>query len=158
MATPHRIFGPSVQAAVSRLRRSSIMALSELGSPESCDDVPVTVDIIRRELTQTGSSALGIVDAHTHVSGLNNIPALIRMSGTWRDQTGGGKRQLLEAERIVVLLDIPVAGNAGRGELLPTDRLKWSEPPYGERTFEVVEITIREADQAVVALVREVKS
>lgn len=157
MATPPRMFGPSVQAVMSQLRRSSVMALSEITSPETCNDVPVTVDIIRRELTQAGSSALGIVDAHINVEGLDDVQALIRSKGTWRDQTGGGKRQLLEAERIVVLLDIPTAGAASRGELLPTDRLRWSEPPYGERTFDVLEISIREADRAVVALVRMVE-
>ena len=157
MPTPPRVFGPATQAQISRLRRMSITGLADATSPANDREVSMTVDVLRRAQTAAGSSALGIAPAFTTISGLNDIPALIRAGGTWRDQASGGERQLLEAERIVIVLDLPAGGAAARGELLASDRLRWSEPPYGKRTFEILEVQIREADQAAVALAKLVE-
>lgn len=143
-------------ARMSELRRQALVSTSEINEHIPADsDFPRTVEVKRQEKTADGNPAIGIGATWATVAGLDAIVGHVRTNGKWRDQETGQRILLGEAERIVMLLDVPAGGNGLADEVLTTDRLIFDDPIKGEVTvWEVVETYVSNRDGIAVCRVK----
>lgn len=152
----NRLFGPLTQSRIQELRRQAAVAVSEVvEEATAAGSYPRTVSVLRRAPGAGANAALGRSGTWTTVAGLTGLVGHVRTSGEWTDESTGASVQLRDGERIVLIADIPAAGQGSAGDLLDTDRLTWTDPVYNaDAVFEIVSIRVRNPDGLVVALCR----
>ena len=148
-----RSFGPLVQQRIQEMRRQAAVAVSEVVGPTTAaGDYPTRVSVLRREVSAAGSPSLGRAATWTTVSGLSSLVGHVRTAGKWADQRTGASIHLRDGEWIVMLADLPAGGAGDANELLPSDRMTWTDPVYGaDAVFEIAEIHVRKPDGLCVA-------
>lgn len=146
MAIP-RTLGAVIQARAVTLRRQAMVAVSELRG-----DYPVTVNVIRREPTGPATSSRGITTAWSTVAGLSGLQGHVRYNGKWIESATGTEVEIKGSQRIVMIADLPAGGNASANDLLPTDRLQFTDDVYGQSIWIIREIRDRNADALCWAL------
>lgn len=150
----NRLFGINTQQRISELRRTGAVATSEVtGDHTAAGSFPTTVDIIRREESSAGTPAAGIPGVWSTVAGLDALTGHVRTRGRWADEEKGAEVDLTDAQRIVLIADIPAGGEGAAGELLASDRLRFTDPVRGLTTWEVEQVRTRKPDGLTVALV-----
>lgn len=153
----NRLLGPLAQERIQELRRQALVAQSEVvEEATAAGTYPRTVDVLRREETAPAQSSIGVRGTWTTVAGLSGLTAHVRTHGTWFDAEEG-QIDISGAERVVLVADIPAGGDGAQYDLLASDRLRWTDPVYGEREFEVVEVRNRNPDGIVAARCRLVR-
>lgn len=141
-----RLLGPLTQARIHELRRQAGVGLSEASEePTDAGSYPRTVDVLRRETTVAAQSSIGLDATWTTVAGLTDLVAHVRTGGRWRDQDAGRDVDIREDERVVLIYDVPEAGDGAAGDVLPSDRLRFDDPIYGASTWEITEVRPRKA-------------
>jgi len=154
----NRLFGPLAQSRIQELRRQALVAQSEGVEPSTAGgSYPRRVSVLRREQTAPAVPSLGLQATWALVPGLTNLVAHVRTHGRWADREEGESIRIKDGERVVVLADLPAGGNAGADELLPSDRLTWTDPIYGPAIFEIMQVRVRKADHIAVALTKFVE-
>jgi len=151
-----RILGPLVQSRVQELRRTAAVAVSDVVEESTAaGSYSRTVSVLRRAPGAGANAAMGRSGTWTTVAGLTGLVAHVRTAGEWKDEATGAAVQLREGERIVLIADIPAAGQGSAGDLLATDRLTWTDSVYNaDAVFEIVSLNVRNPDGLVVALCR----
>ncbi len=152
----NRILGPLVQSRIQELRRTAAVAVSDVvEEATAAGSYSRTVSVLRRQQSAAGNAALGRAATWGTVAGLTGLVAHVRTSGEWTDESTGAALQLREGERIVLIADVPAAGQGSAGDLLDTDRLTWTDPVYNaDAVFDIERISVRNPDGLVVAFCR----
>ena len=134
-----RWFGKTGVDYIHELERLAAMMLSEASEESSANPtIPRKVSILRREDPVGGDPIRGIAATWTTVAGLTNLTSWVWLPSAWNDSAmQQGAPSLREGERVIVIADIPAAGNGAANRVLPTDRIKYDDPTYGEQVFEV---------------------
>lgn len=149
----NRLFGNTTMGRMGELRRQALVSSSEINEHIPADsDFPRTVSVQRKEQTSAGQPSIGLGASYSLVAGLTDITGHVRTNGRWKDARTGQRILLGDAERVVMLLDIPAGGNGQADELLTTDRLIFDDPIKGAATvWEVEEVYISYRDGIAVA-------
>lgn len=155
----NRLFGKTTMARTSELRRQALVTASEINEHIPADsDFPRTVAVKRQEQTAAGNPARGIGATWSTVAGLGSIVGRVRANGKWKDKETGLRITLGEAERVVMLLDVPAGGNGLADEVLATDRLVFDDPIKGASSaWEVVETYVSNRDGIAVCRVKYIR-
>lgn len=151
----NRLFGKTTMARMSELRRQAAVAASEINELIPLDsDVPRRVAVKRQELASSGTPSAGIAATWTTVAGLGSIVGHVRTSGKWVDSETGQRIVLGDAERVVMLIDVPAGGNGLADEVLLTDRLVFDDEIKGTGTvWDVKAVYLNKRDGIVVCRV-----
>jgi hypothetical protein len=119
-------------ARASELRRQALVSASEINELIPLDsDFPRRVSVKRQEILAAGTPSAGISPTWTTVAGLGNLVGHVRTSGRWVDSETGARIVLGDAERVVMLMDVPAGGDGLADEVLLTDRLIFDDAIKG---------------------------
>lgn len=134
-------WGISGTNRIHELTRQGVRVLAEVTNEAVASTVdPITVDILRRQVTVPGNPMGGIPDAYADAAGLTDLLAVVFTQATWNDRQIDPALRLKEGERIVLLPDVPAAGGEDAYEILPTDRCRLDDPVYGLQVFEIMTV------------------
>ena len=123
------------------------------GATTPAGSYPRYVDIVRREPTGVANSAAGLATTWTTVAGLAGLVGHVRTFGRWEDVITGTEIDLTDAQRAVLVLPIPAAGEGAAGDLLLTDRLRFTDQTYGSSVWDIKQVRVRKPDGMAWALV-----
>lgn len=148
----NRLFGKTTMSRVSELRRQALVAASEINELIPLDsDVPRRVAVKRQEVVAPGTPSAGIAPTWSTVAGLGDIVGHVRTSGKWVDSETGQRIVLGDAERVVMLLDVPAGGNGLADEVLLTDRLVFDDEIKGAASvWDVKAVYLNKRDGIVI--------
>jgi len=125
------------------LIRSGVRVLSEITNEAVASTVdPITVDILRRQVSISGNPMGGIPDTYTTVAGLSDLLAVVFTQAAWNDRQIDPAVRLKEGERVILLPDVPAAGGIDAYEVTTNDRCRFSDPVYGLQSFEITEVRL----------------
>ena len=124
------------------LERLATMMLSEISEEAVANpSIPRTVNVLRREQTVAPNPVRGIRGTWATVAGLEDLTAWVWLPSVWNDrQMQQGMPTLKEGQRVIVIADIPTAGSGGANRILPTDRVQYDDPTFGEQVFAVTNV------------------
>lgn len=149
----NRLFGATTIRRITELRRQAVVTLAEATGPEPAtdDDFPITIDVLRREVTDAGSPAAGIAPTWGNVAGLTDLVGRVRSNGRWRDEEVGNET-LAEDFRLVTIMDVPETDNVGEDIITTTDRVRFNDPARGVTVWDVKKVRLRPRDGIAVVL------
>ena len=102
-------------------------------------NIPRTVNVVRKTETVAANTALGVEATCQVVNGLENLQSLIFYPRQWEEDQPAEAR-LKSGERMIVIADVPAAGNAGANQVMLTDRVQYNDPTYGDSFWQVLEV------------------
>lgn len=125
-------FGTVGAHYINELKRRAAQMLVETSAPAGD---PRTVSVLRMEQDDAGNLALGISPSWSQIAGLANLEAAVITAAQWAEQPiRGVKVELKDADRVIIIADVPLGGL-----ILPSDRIQYTDPVYGEVVFDVIE-------------------
>lgn len=126
------------------LSRQAVRVLSEVtNEPVISTTDPITVSILRRQVTLPGNTARGIAATWVEVAGLDDLFAVVFTQADWSEFSASpNATRLLEGERILLIPDVPASGGVDAFEVLTTDRCSYIDPVYGLHSFEITEVRL----------------
>lgn len=146
----NRLFGGTTMGRMSELRRQAAVAVSETkGLIPADSDFPTLVSVKRQEKTSAGAPSAGVSPSWSTVAGLSGLKGHVRTNGEWTDSDTGQRIKLGEAERVVLIVDVPAGGNGLADEVLLTDRLTFVDPMVGVKVWDVRAVHIDKRDGVV---------
>lgn len=151
----NRLFGRTTMARMSELRRQALVSASEISELIPLDtDYPRRLAVKRQQVTVAGSPSVGIGPTWVTVAGLGDLVGHVRTSGKWVDEETGARIVLGEADRVVMVLDVPAGGYGLADEILLTDRLIFDDEIKGpDVVWDVKGIYLNKRDGIVVCRV-----
>jgi hypothetical protein len=134
---------------VQELMRDALMIVAEVNNPTlAAPAAPQTFAILRRVLASAGTPSRGIEATYTLATGLTAVVGTVVLPAAWNDrQAVEGGPLLKHTERIIYLMDVP------GGDVLQTDRIRYSDPVYGNQVFDVTQVQHNSATNIVRCLV-----
>lgn len=101
--------------------------------------VPRTVDVLRVTQQVSANTAAGIPATWSVVNGLESIQSLVFQPREW-NEAHPAQAKLLDAQRIILMADVPAGGGILADKILTTDRVQYDDPTYGVVPFDVLEV------------------
>ncbi len=121
------------------LIRQASRVVSEL-SEEATSGIPRTVNIIRSTVTQAADTALMIPGTWQTVAGLGNLQATMFQPSEWDKTSTDGPAEIVKADRVFLVADVPAAGGTVADRILMTDKVQVDDPEFGEVELEILSV------------------
>ena len=131
------------------LTRQAVRVAEEMSEEAvAAPGIPRTVSVLRRSVAAPADTAAGIPATWNMAPGLDAVQSLIFYPRNWNIHAPA-EAKLLDAERMIVLMDVPASAGQPTDIVLRTDRIRYSDSEYGDATFEVLETQAIEGPGAV---------
>jgi|MDSZ01.3.fsa_nt_gb hypothetical protein len=120
------------------VRQASRVASELVEQPTS--GIPRVVSIIRKTETGAPNSALGIAATWVSVPGLEDLQATYFQPSTWDKERPANATEIVDAERSLLIADIPSAGGISADKILLTDKIRVDDPEFGVVDLAVTDV------------------
>lgn len=112
------------------LIRQASRIVSE-ASEQATNGIPRVVDVIRKTETVAGDSALMLPATYQPVAGLTSLQATYFQPSEWNNTRPGTAAEVVQADRVLLIADVPAAGDGAADVILLTDRVRVDDPEFG---------------------------
>lgn len=121
------------------IRQASRVASELVEQPTN--GIPRVVSIIRKTQAVAANTALGIAATWDAVSGLTDLQATYFQPSTWEKDRPATTTQILDAERTLLIADVPAAGGIDAYKILLTDKVRVDDPEFGVVDLEITSVS-----------------
>ena len=121
------------------VRQASRVASELVEQPTT--GIPRVVTIVRKTQAVAANTALGISASWDAVSGLTDLQATYFQPSTWDKDRPGTATEIVDAERTLLIADVPSAGSIAAYKILLTDKVRVDDPEFGVVDFEVKSVS-----------------
>ena len=122
------------------LVRQASRVASELVE-QATTGIPRVVTIVRKTQAIAANTALGIAATWDAVAGLDGLQATYFQPSTWDKDRPGTATEILDAERTLLIADVPSAGSIAAYKILLTDKIRVDDPEFGLVDFQVTSVS-----------------
>lgn len=121
------------------LVRQASRVVSEL-SEQPTNGIPRTVNIIRKTVIQAADTALMVAGTWNTVAGLENLQATMFQPSEWDKEKTEAAADIVRADRIFLIADVPAAGGTDADKILMTDKVQVDDPEFGQVELEILTV------------------
>jgi hypothetical protein len=121
------------------LVRQASRVVSEL-SEQATTGIPRTVNIIRKTVVQAADTALAVAGTWQTVAGLGNLQATMFQPSEWDKDVPATATDIVKADRVFLIADIPAAGGTLADVVLMTDKVQVDDPEFGEVELQILSL------------------